>query len=190
MNYVVNNGQLVCYKTRPSSRAKDTSGIRFQLLSSKPGFHIVPVEAHDSTGKSVLMPSLLDQVITVPSEVRTASQHLRALVAAINKVQPIRLEYGPFGFRPDDVDKAFRAQPPVFQWGVHSTVARDALIDLLNQSATSMPWHLMCQASRAQPWWHFLSSVAVTSGSVNRRRLLRRFEIPRWFKGVPRNHLF
>jgi len=147
MNYVVNNGQLVCYKTRPSSRAKDTSGIRFQLLSSKPGFHIVPVEAHDSTGKSVLMPSLLDQVITVPSEVRTASQHLRALVAAINKVQPIRLEYGPFGFRPDDVDKAFRAQPPVFQWGVHSTVTRDALIDLLNQSATSMPWHLMCQAS-------------------------------------------
>jgi hypothetical protein len=67
-----------------------TPGIRFQLLSSKLGFHIVPVEAHDSTGKFVPVPSLLDQVITVPSEVRTASQHLRALVAAINKVQPIR----------------------------------------------------------------------------------------------------
>jgi hypothetical protein len=125
-----------------------TSGIRFQLLSSKLGFHIVPVEAHDNTGQSVPTTSLLDQTITVPTEARTAYQHLDALVAAINSVQPIRLVINiPFGFRPDSFDRAFRAQPPVFQWGVQSTVARDALIDLLNQSATTMSWHLMCQAS-------------------------------------------
>jgi len=128
-----------------------TSGIRFQLLSSKLGFHIVPVEAHDNTGQSVPTTSLLDQIISVPSEARTANQHLDALGAAINSVQPIRLEISiPFQMRPDSFDRAFRAQPPVFQWGVQSTVARDALIDLLNQSATTMSWHLRCQAS-AQP---------------------------------------
>ena len=128
-----------------------TSGIRFQLVTSKLGFHIVPVEARDSTGKSVPMPSLLDQIITVPSEARTASQHLRALVAAINKVQPIRLEVNvAFGFRHDDFDRTFRAQPPVFPCGVQAVVAREVLIDLLNQSASTMWWQLLCQSS-AQP---------------------------------------
>ncbi len=35
----------------------------------------------------------------------------------------------------------------MFQWGVYSAVARDALIDLLNQSATTFSWRLMCQGS-------------------------------------------
>jgi hypothetical protein len=35
----------------------------------------------------------------------------------------------------------------VFPWGAYSAVARDALLDLFNQSATTLSWRLMCQAS-------------------------------------------
>ena len=48
---------------------------------------------------------------------------------------------------PRGFDEAFRAEPAAFNWGVQSAVARDALIDLLDQSATSFSWRLMCQPS-------------------------------------------
>jgi hypothetical protein len=127
---------------------QQTSGTRFQLLSSSLGYHIVPVQVHDENGRSVPTTSALDQIITVSSEARSAEEHLRALGAAINSTDriPVQIDVFPGG-KPGAFDKVFRAQPEVFQWGIHSAVARDALIDLLNQSATTFSWHLMCQAS-------------------------------------------
>ncbi len=56
-----------------------TSSTRFKLLSSKWGYHIVPLQAHNSSG--VLMPagSLLDAQIYVASADRTAKGQLDAL---------------------------------------------------------------------------------------------------------------
>lgn len=127
---------------------QQTSGTRFQLLSSTLGYHIIPVQMHDENGQSVPATSALDQIITVPSEARGAEEHLRAVGAAINSTGQTVIQIDVFpGGKPGAFDKVFRAQPEVFQWGVHSVVARDALIDLLNQSATTFSWHLMCQAS-------------------------------------------
>ncbi len=102
---------------------------------------------HDENGRSVPATSALDQIITVPNEVRTAMKHLLAIGAALNSTGPIHVDISAVPGSTRGFDTAFRAQPEVFQWGVHSTVARDALIDLLNQSATTFSWHLMCQAS-------------------------------------------
>jgi hypothetical protein len=126
---------------------QQTSGTRFQVLSSKLGYHIVPVQVHDENGRSVRATSALDQIVTVPSETRTALQHLHALGAAISSTGPTRVTISAVPANPRGFDKAFRAQPEVFQWGVYSAVARDALIDLLNQSATTFSWWLMCQGS-------------------------------------------
>jgi len=130
---------------------QQTSGTRFQVLSSKLGYHIVPVQVHDENGRSVSTTSVPDHIVTVPAEARTAMQHLDALGAAISSTGSIRVVISAVPYiRPGGFDNAFRAQPEVFQWGVHSVVARDALVDLFNQSATTFSWHLKCQAS-AQP---------------------------------------
>jgi hypothetical protein len=126
---------------------QQTSGTRFQLLSSKLGYHIVPVQVHDEIGRPVPTTSVLDQIITVPSEPRSARQHLLALGSALNSTGPIHVDISAVPGNPHGFDNAFRAQPQVFQWGVHSVVARDALVDLLNQSASTFSWQLMCQAS-------------------------------------------
>ena len=126
---------------------QQTSGTRFKILSSKLGYHIVPVQAHDENGRSITATSALDQVITVPSEVRTAKQHLLALGAAINSTGQTYVDISAVPGSARGFDTYFRAQPEVFQWGVHSAVARDALIDLLNQSASTFSWGLLCQAS-------------------------------------------
>lgn len=126
---------------------QQTSGTRFRLLSSKWGYHIAPVQMHDENGRSVPAASALDQIITVPSEGRTARTHLLAIGTALNSTGPIHVDISAVPGKADGFDRAFRAQPEVFQWGVHSVTARDALIDLLNQSATTFSWRLMCQAS-------------------------------------------
>jgi hypothetical protein len=126
---------------------QQTSGTRFQVLSSKLGYHIVPIQVHDESRRSVRATSALDQIVTVPTETRTARQHLLALGAAISSTGPTRVTIRAVPYSPDGFDRAFRAQPAVFQWGVNSAVARDALIDLLKQSATTFSWRLMCQGS-------------------------------------------
>jgi hypothetical protein len=35
----------------------------------------------------------------------------------------------------------------VFRWGVYSAVAREGLVELFNQSATTFSWSLKCQPS-------------------------------------------
>src|SRR5262245_36353247 len=60
---------------------QQTSGTRFKLLSSTWGYHILPVQMRDENGRSVPAISVLDQIVTVPSEPRSAIQHLDALAA-------------------------------------------------------------------------------------------------------------
>jgi len=119
----------------------------------------VPVQVHDENGKSVHATSLLDRIVTVPSESRTAEDHLRALGDAISSAGSVPVEVSAFPYgHPHAFDHLFRYQKdeptpyfmqsyPRFRWGVYSVVARDALVDLFNQSATTFSWRLKCQAS-------------------------------------------
>jgi hypothetical protein len=144
-------------------QSSGNSGNRFQLLSSKLGYHIVPVQMHDESGRSVPTTSALDRIITVPSAARTANEHLLALGAALNSALPFHVNVeAAFNGNTRGFNTAFRAQPDVFTWGVYSTVARDALIDLLNQSATTFSWQLMCQSSaQASDRFCALSLIAI-----------------------------
>jgi len=127
---------------------QQTSGTRYKILSSTLGYHIVPVQAHDENGRSVPTTSVLDQIVTVPSEPRTAKQHLLALGAAISSTGRTLVQIDVFpGGKPGAFDSVFRPQPEVFRWGAYSAVARDALVDLFNLSATTFSWQLKCQAS-------------------------------------------
>jgi hypothetical protein len=127
---------------------QQTSGIRFKVLSSTLGYHVVPVQGHDENGRSVSATSVLDHIVTVPSEARTAEGHLQALTAAISSTASLPVHINAFpGGHPDAIDRLFRPQAEVFPWGVSSAVARDALVDLFTQSATTFSWHLKCQAS-------------------------------------------
>jgi len=138
---------------------QQSSGTRFRVLSSTFGYHIVPVQVHDENGRSVPATSLLDRIVKVPSESRTAEDHLRALGAAISSAGsvPVWVLAFPYG-HPHAFDHLFRYQKdeptpyfmqsyPPFRWGIYSVVARDALVDLFNQSATTFSWRLKCQAS-------------------------------------------
>jgi hypothetical protein len=126
---------------------EQTSGTRFKVISSILGYHIVPVQAHDESGRLGVTSSILDRVITVPGEARTARGHLLTIGEAVNKTLPIRLIISAVSASPRGFDDAFRAKPGEFTWGIQNLPAREALIDLFNRSATSFSWQLKCQSS-------------------------------------------
>lgn len=126
---------------------RQTIGTRFDMISSKWGYHIVPVQVHDDRGYLVPAMSALDQVVSVPIEARTPEKHLDALAVAIGESGGGKIITSAVAGRAHGFNPAFRALPEVFPWGVDSVLARDALIDLLGRSATTFGWHLMCQPS-------------------------------------------
>jgi hypothetical protein len=130
---------------------------RFQVLESKMGLHIVPVQVHDESGKLVPATNPLDAQISVPVEKRTASEHMRALCDAVTASavagagSTVKSNGGPFdqyyaanGYllprRLTGTERPYM----LFEWGTSGTTARDALIDLMDGSASSMTWHFGC----------------------------------------------
>ncbi|HEY6340902.1 MAG TPA: hypothetical protein VIY49_05380 [Bryobacteraceae bacterium] len=68
---------LVLQKTLAAYH-QQTTGTRFQVLTSPWGYHIVPFQVHDSNGVFVPASSLLDAQIYIPKEARSAQGHLQA----------------------------------------------------------------------------------------------------------------
>jgi len=130
---------------------QQTTGPRFTILTSKWGYHIVPTQVHDENGALVPARNLLDARITLPETERNPQAHLFAFAAAVSTVTGVRLEPLWYG---DGFDRLFRSSPARFTWGVNNAVARDALIDLLERSATTFLWNLECQSSaRPEDWF-------------------------------------
>jgi len=130
-----------------SAYHQQTTGTRFQVLTSRLGYHIVPLQVHDSNGAFVPANSLLDAQIYIPNEARSARGHLQAFGAAVTAATGIPLDVSALPYQPQGFDNVFRARPERFTWGTEPKVARDALIDLLGMSATTFSWRLRCQAS-------------------------------------------
>jgi len=125
---------------------QQTTGTRFKVLMSDYGYHIVPTQVHDESGRFVPAGSLLDARATIPTEARTPMQHYAALIAAITSASGTKVESGVQG-KPGGFDNLFHATPARFAWGGNGVVARDALIDLLKRSSITMLWGLWCQPS-------------------------------------------
>lgn len=125
---------------------RQTDGPRFTVLSSKLGLHIVPTQAYDAAGRLIPAVNPLDLVVSIPVARRTPSGHLRALCDQLSASSPVPIEFSAAGMFPW-LDQLFAPPQPEFDWGATSAVAREALIDLLDRSATSLCWGLLCQAS-------------------------------------------
>jgi hypothetical protein len=119
-------------------------GARFQVLTSKWGYHIVPIQAHDEGGSLVPASSPLDSHVYLTTETRTPLQHLSALLDAIGVASGVKIDPAMFG---GGFNSEFRSAPASFEWGAAGVVARDALIELLDKSATTFLWRLKCQPS-------------------------------------------
>jgi hypothetical protein len=127
----------------------------YRVFASKLGLNIVPFESHDTSGNLKAGGSILDARITVPRQSRTATEHLELLCAEVTKATGMPLKENG-----NDFDRNFAANGyvlpsertgrekayMVFEWGATGVSARDALIDLLDRSCTTMTWRLMCGA--------------------------------------------
>lgn len=132
---------------------EQTDGPRFSIYSSRLGLHLIPDRVRDHSGRFVKAIPFLDTSISIPVEARTPSGHVRAICNAINASSAIAVE---LHFIPQYLDDYFSQEHISrfpsneewerisFLWGVDQMAARDALIDLLERSATTMTWRLLC----------------------------------------------
>jgi hypothetical protein len=126
---------------------------RFRAFASRLGFHIVPWQVHDASGKLVPATNPLDTIISVPKASRTATEHLTAVCDAITAETgaPVVLSDTTFDYfyaansylLPQILTDAHRRYM-LFEWGTDGVSARDALISLMDGSSTTMSWSLHC----------------------------------------------
>lgn len=101
---------------------------------------------------------MLDTVITVPrAEPRLVAEHIQAICGAVKAATGVRLAnsylyidqaYAHNGLVPDRNTLFSQSQearrPYSFSWGASAVPARDALISLLQGSATTIVWDMLC----------------------------------------------
>ena len=157
---------------------QQTNGPRFRIIRSRLGLHIVPDQVHGASERFEPARNMLDAYIAVPSEQRSASQHVLAIIAAVAATTGVQFKYG-LG-NPDSIfGRDFAAEPTQFMWGTTGSVARDALVDLFDRSATTFSWVLNCQAG-TQPKDRYCGffpdpiviPTVLDNGKVDRRAIL------------------
>lgn len=126
---------------------------RFRVLESKWGVHIVPSQVHNEDGVLAAASSPLDTVVSVPKARRTPSEHLTALFQAVSAASGIPVVastswfdnyYAANGYLLPAMVTAAERPYMLLEWGVNNMPARDALIDLLQGSSTTMSWRMNC----------------------------------------------
>jgi hypothetical protein len=133
---------------------RGTDGPRFRVFSSGMGFHIVPTEVRDSTGGLVSISPLLDTSIIVPIESRAPSGHFRAICDALAQASGIKIIAGAMwmdqSFAPNGIVPARTRElsenekkQVYFAWGA-DTSAREAIMSLIEPSATTLRWDVRC----------------------------------------------
>ncbi len=133
---------------------KQTDGPRFTIGSSRWGLHIIPDQVRDRNGHFVKAVNFLDTFISIPMQKRTPSGHFEAICNAVNASASIGIKLQCFTpyvdayFAESQLSKMpteEEIERISFSWGIERRMAaRDALIDLLEQSATTLTWRLLC----------------------------------------------
>jgi hypothetical protein len=131
----------------------------FRLLKSRLGFHIIPDQVTDVSGRRVVSMNPLDVQVRVSVQKRLPSEHLEALCAEISKaigtkVQPngqwLDQYFAPNGMLVPPRVSGGDADRYGFEWGITMASAREALMGLIDLSATTLTWRFMFVPS-AQP---------------------------------------
>jgi hypothetical protein len=132
---------------------KQTDGPRFRVTSSQWGLHLIPNYVRNKSGQFVKSKNLLDTIISIPVGRRTPSLHFAAICDAVNANNDIgiRLEFIPQGLdanysqvRISQFPNEEEQEQISFSWGINEVTARDALINMFDNSATTFTWHLLC----------------------------------------------
>jgi hypothetical protein len=133
---------------------EQTDGPRFEVSTSRWGLHIIPKQVRDANGQFTNTTSLLDTKISIPIANRTPSEHFVAICSAVTAVNPFGIKLRPNGqwmeqyfaekplprmLTPDQREKTS------FVWGADNVDAREAMINLLEHSSTTMSWSMLCQ---------------------------------------------
>jgi hypothetical protein len=178
-------------------------GPRFKALSSGWGLHIVPDLVPDQSGQLVKAVSLLDTYITVPEAKRTPSEHFEALCNAVTASNSLGIRLMPFSLWLDQYFSPNGILPPrdmtqadrdriSFQWGADHVTAREAVIELLEHSSTTLTWKVLCQAGEDFCGFNLLNmrvSVAGPDGQPQKKavffdRCKKCPTIPTWQPGL------
>jgi hypothetical protein len=133
-------------------------GPHFRCLQSRYGLHIVPEFVRDSSGRRARADSILEKTVSVPQGTRTAYEHLALLCSAVSAASgvPVHVnarsfpeDYAANGLVPPLLIEPTQEQlrPYGFSWGASAVTGREALISLLEGSATTVYWDLRCETS-------------------------------------------
>ncbi len=130
-----------------------TDGPRFRVLTSSYGLHIVPVKARDASGTWVDVRSPLDSFIDLPVTNQIPSGHIVELCRAVTEasgivVKSTALWLDDFFLPQGTFSKYIRGEEmraPSITWGGRMR-ARDALINFVQLSETTLTWELRCSA--------------------------------------------
>jgi len=166
---------------------------RFGVLESKYAVHVVPVEVHDEQGRLVPARNFLDVRVSIPVERRTAAEHLdavcRAVTAAMGRTLAVRDEwsfnsyFAANGYAVPEYTVVTGAQRQymLFEWGVDTVSARDAIGELLKGSATTMTWKVGClMLGPPAEWVCHVAMYPLTVGGA-----IRSFDRRRPFQVLP-----
>jgi hypothetical protein len=128
----------------------------------------------------------LDASVDVPPQERSVTEHFKALCAALGSFFGMDIRYfdgNAYINGTSLFEQHFAAQPARFTWGTSGQTARDAVIGLLERSATTYSWQLRCEDA-ATPKDRLcvlnIAQVEVTitdaaGHSFNTTRVLKRF---------------
>lgn len=127
---------------------QQTAGPRFKIVTSTFGLHIVPIQVRDDRGLFVPARNPLDAGVDVPPQERSVTEHFKALCTALGSFFGMDIRYfdgNAFINNTSLFEQRFAAQPARFTWGTNGLTARDAVIALLERSATTYSWQLRCE---------------------------------------------
>jgi hypothetical protein len=192
-----------------SYHAENGDGPRFRVIATGYGLHIVPEQYSDANGNRIAVTPLLDTIVTVPRGKRTPGEHFLAITRALAAQSGTDVwenasdlgfdaHFAPNGVvcwhPPAPGDEGTRIPPPggwaacSFEWGATGVSARDALISLFGQSATTMTWRLLCQPS-VEPTSRFCvlnaGALLVNVGDPSASPVRRQLEYDRCTKCPP-----
>jgi hypothetical protein len=131
-----------------------TDGPRFKVSVSRWGLHIIPAQLRNAYGQFINTTSILDTKITVPVNMRTPGGHFAAICDAVSFSNPKGITLKP---NSQWINHHFSVTPLPrylitdeqleqisFEWGTTDIIAREAIIDFLEHSATTMTWKVLC----------------------------------------------
>jgi len=161
---------------------KQTEGPRFKVSTSSWGLHIIPTQVRAKDGQFAEVKPLLDVHITVPTAKRTPAGHFLAICNAVTAATGIVLEASGPGINTEFALSSLKFYGPratqedlekiSFEWGATDIVAREAVLNLLEHSSTTLTWMVLCNPTKESCVFNMGSFEGRIMGPDGQRHLM------------------